>query len=151
MVLAGVLNVLIAPWVILALATSMIRDAVAGVGDASGANTIFVATLATTFSVMVVMALPRLRAAQHDRFEITHRFCGWTALILMWINTLFVINGDRGHRSFGAAMLTAPAFWLVVASAGLAIWPWLLLRRDDLDSEGSPPEKPVRPGRTPRA
>ncbi|ORA32898.1 hypothetical protein BST13_21205 [Mycobacterium aquaticum] len=113
----------------LALATSMIRDAIAGVGDASGANTIFVATLATTFSVMVVMALPRLRAAQHDRFEITHRFCGWTALILMWINTLFVINGDRGGRSFGAAMLTAPAFWLVVASAGLAIWPWLLLRR----------------------
>lgn len=113
----------------LALATSMIRDAVAGVGDASGANTIFVATLATTFSVMVVMAFPRLRAVQHDRFEITHRFCGWTALILMWINTLFVINGDRGDRSFGAAMLTAPAFWLVVASAGLAIWPWLLLRR----------------------
>ena len=113
----------------LVLAASMIGDAVAGVGDASGANMVFVATLATTFSVMVVMALPRLRAAQHDRFEITHRFCGWTALILMWINTLVVINGERGERSLGSAMLGAPAFWLVVVSAGLAVWPWLLLRR----------------------
>jgi hypothetical protein len=113
----------------LALAVSMIGDAVAGVGEASGANTIFVATLATTFSVMVVMALPRLRAAQHDRFEISHRFCGWAALILMWINTLVVVDGERGDRSLGAALLGAPAFWLVVASAGLALWPWLLLRR----------------------
>jgi hypothetical protein len=113
----------------LVLAASMICDAVAGVGDASGANTIFVVTLATTFSVMVVMALPRLRAAQHDRFEITHRFCGWTALILMWINTVFVVHGERGDQSLGAALLHTPAFWLVVASAGLAIWPWLLLRR----------------------
>lgn len=113
----------------LALAASMIRDAVAGVGSASHANTIFVATLATTFSVMVVMALPRLRAAQHDRFEITHRFCGWAALVLMWINTLLVVHANRGDRSFGSALLTAPAFWLVVLSALLAVWPWLLLRR----------------------
>ena len=113
----------------LALAVSMICDAVAGIGDASAANIIFVATLATTFSVMVVMALPRLRAAQHDRFEITHRFCGWTALVLMWINTLVVVHGERGDRSFVAALLTAPGFWLVVVSAVLAIWPWLLLRR----------------------
>ncbi|WP_177179071.1 MULTISPECIES: hypothetical protein [unclassified Sphingomonas] len=28
---------------------------------------------------------------------------------------------------------------------------WLLLRRDDLDSEGAPPERPARPGRQPRA
>jgi len=119
----------------LALATSMIRDVVAGVGDASHANTVFVATLATTFSVMVVMALPRLRAAQHDRFEITHRFCGWAALVLMWINTLLVVNGDRGDRSFGSALLTAPAFWLVVLSALLAVWPWLLLRRVPVSCE----------------
>lgn len=119
----------------LALAASMIRDAVVGVHDASRANTEFVATLAITFSVMVVMALPRLRAAQHDRFEITHRLCGWAALILMWINTLIVVNGHRGDQSFGSALLTAPAFWLVVLSATFAIWPWLLLRRVPISVE----------------
>jgi hypothetical protein len=113
----------------LTLVLSMIRDAVAGVGEASHAQIVLVVSIATTFVVMVVMALPRLRAAQHDRFEITHRFCGWVALVLVWINTMLFVNGDRGGRSFGSALLTAPAFWLVVASALLAGWPWLLLRR----------------------
>jgi hypothetical protein len=113
----------------LTLVLSMIRDAVAGVGEASHAQIVLVVSIATTFVVTVVMALPRLRAAQHDRFEITHRFCGWVALVLVWINTMLFVNGDRGGRSFGSALLTAPAFWLVVASALLAGWPWLLLRR----------------------
>ncbi|MFY9920366.1 MAG: hypothetical protein WAL26_18520 [Mycobacterium sp.] len=113
----------------LALVVSLIRDTVAGVGEASHAHIILGITVATTFTVMVVMALPRLRAAQHDRFEITHRFCGWAALVLVWINTLLFVNGDRGDRSLGSALLTAPAFWLVVLSALLSLWPWLLLRR----------------------
>ena len=81
------------------------------------------------------MALPRLRAAQHDRFEVTHRFCGWAALVLVWINTMLFVDGDRGDRSFCSALLTAPAFWLVVLSALLAIWPWLLLRRVPISCE----------------
>jgi hypothetical protein len=119
----------------LALVTSMIRDAVAGVGEASNAHMILGVTIATTFTVMVVMALPRLRAAQHDRFELTHRFCGWAALVLVWINTMLFVDGDRGDRSFGSALLTAPAFWLVVLSAVLAGWPWLLLRRVPVSCE----------------
>jgi hypothetical protein len=78
---------------------------------------------------MVVMALPRLRAAQHDCFEMTHRFCGWAALVLVWINTMLFVDGHRGDQSLGSALLTAPAFWLVVLSAVLAFWPWFLLRR----------------------
>ena len=113
----------------LALVVSMVRDAVAGVGEASHADIVLGTTIATTFTVMVVMALPRLRAAQHDRFEMTHRFCGWAALVLVWINTMLFVDGGRGDRSFGSALLTAPAFWLVVLSALLAVWPWLLLRR----------------------
>ncbi len=113
----------------MALVVSLIRDAVAGVGEASHAHMILGITIATTFTVMVVMALPRLRAAQHDRFEVTHRFCGWAALVLVWINTMLFVNGGRGDRSFGSALLAAPAFWLVVLTALLAIWPWLLLRR----------------------
>ena len=113
----------------LTLVISMIRDAVVGVGEAPHAHMILAATIATTFTVMVVMALPRLRAAQHDRFEVTHRFCGWAALVLVWINTMLFVDGHRGDQSLGSALLTAPAFWLVVLSAVLAFWPWLLLRR----------------------
>lgn len=113
----------------LVLVVSMSRDAVAGVGEASHAHMILGFTIATTFTVMVVMALPRLRAAQHDRFEVTHRFCGWAALVLVWINTLLFVNAGRGDQWLGSALLGEPAFWLVVSSAALAIWPWLLLRR----------------------
>jgi hypothetical protein len=118
-----------------ALVSSMIRDAVAGVGEASHAHMILGITIATMFTVMVVSALPRLRAAHHDRFEITHRLCGWAAIVLVWINTMLVVDGDRGDRSFGSALLTAPAFWLVMLSALLAIWPWLLLRRIPISCE----------------
>ncbi|MCV7299681.1 hypothetical protein H7J93_08535 [Mycobacterium barrassiae] len=113
----------------LALVVSMVRDAVTGVGAASHAHMILGATIATTFTVMVVMALPRLRAAQHDRFEVTHRFCGWVALVLVWLNTMLFVNTHRGDEWFGSALLTAPSFWLVVLSVALALWPWLLLRR----------------------
>src|SRR6185312_15584007 len=61
-------------------------------------------------------ALPRLRAKEHDRFELTHRFCGWTALVLVWLNTLMFAD-------------SAASSWLVVASVVMAVWPWLLLRR----------------------
>jgi hypothetical protein len=111
------------------LVVSLIRDAVAGVGDVSHAHMVLVITIATTFTVMVAMALPRLRAAHHDRFEMTHRFCGWAALVLVWINTMLFVNGGRGDQSFGSALMAEPAFWLVVLTALLAIWPWLLLRR----------------------
>jgi hypothetical protein len=113
----------------LALVLTMVRDAVAGVGDTSWTDMVLAATIATTFTVMVVMALPHLRAVQHDRFEISHRFCGWAALVLVWINTLLVVDDGRDDRSLGGALLTAPGFWLVVLSAVFAVWPWLLLRR----------------------
>jgi hypothetical protein len=100
----------------LILVVSMIRDAVAGVGAASSGRMLLGMTIATTFTVMVVMALPRLRAAQHDRFEVTHRFCGWAALVLVWANTMLFADGEL-------------AFWLVALSVVMAVWPWLLLRR----------------------
>lgn len=112
-----------------ALVVSMLRDAVAGVSVVSNAHVVLAITIVTAFVVMIVMALPRLRAARHDRFEVTHRFCGWVALVLVWINTLLFVNVHRGDEPYGAAVVSAPSFWLVMLTAGLAMWPWLLLRR----------------------
>jgi hypothetical protein len=121
-------------WYVL-LVASLIRDAIVGVSDVSHAHIILVVTIVTAFAVMIVMALPRLRAAQHDRFEITHRFCGWIALVLVWINTLLFVNNRRGDASFGVALLGAPSFWLVVLTVASAVWPWLLLRRVPVSHE----------------
>ncbi len=121
-------------WYVVLVAT-LISDTIVGVSDVSHAHIILVVTIVTAFAVMIVMALPRLRAAQHDRFEITHRFCGWIALVLVWINTLLFVNNRRGEASFGAALLAAPSFWLVVLTVASAIWPWLLLRRVPISHE----------------
>jgi hypothetical protein len=119
----------------LILVVSMLGDAAAGVGEASHAHMVLGITIAIMFTVMVVMALPRLRAAQHDRFEVTHRFCGWAALVLVWINTLLFVNAGRGAQTLSSALLHEPSFWLVVLSAVMAVWPWLLLRRVPVTSE----------------
>ena len=71
-------------------------------------------TIFTLLVAMTVLALPRFRARHHDLFERSHRFGGWTVLVL-----------------FGAlAAVSNPVFlWplaLVVVSVAL---PWLRLRR----------------------
>jgi hypothetical protein len=77
-------------------------------------------TLALTWTIMAVLgtlfvlALPGLRAKHHDLFERSHRFGGWTVLVLFGV----------------LAAVSDPVFlWplaLVVASVAL---PWLRLRR----------------------
>ena len=47
------------------------------------------------FVVMVVMALPPMRARFHDRFEFTHRFFGWASVVLVWVNNLAFPIGQR--------------------------------------------------------
>ena len=37
--------------------------------------------IAAILVAMIVLALPSLRARRHDRFERSHRFCGWTCLL----------------------------------------------------------------------
>jgi hypothetical protein len=115
----------------LVLVVSLLCDETA----VSHAHTVVIATIVIMFAVMIVMALPRLRAAQHDRFEVIHRFCGWVALVLVWINTMLFVDAHRGDQSFAEALLAAPSFWLVALTAALAIWPWLLLRRVPISHE----------------
>ena len=33
---------------------------------------------------MIVFAYPKFRARHHNAFEMIHRFCGWTAVALLW-------------------------------------------------------------------
>ena len=53
----------------LAFAGSLIYSAARDLGGVSTENVVISVTLVTLFVVMVVMALPPLRARAHDRFE----------------------------------------------------------------------------------
>lgn len=71
-------------------------------------------TIMAVLVLLVVLALPRLRARHHDLFERSHRFGGWTVLVLFAVLS---------------AVQNPVHLWplaLVVASVAL---PWLRLRR----------------------
>jgi len=101
-------------------------DGVVDYNDAS----VFVALLVVCALVAIcVLAVPSFRRKHHDAFEASHRFGTWTVLVLAWINALLLAALQTPTRSFGVALLTSPIFWMLVVSTGLAVWPWLLLRK----------------------
>ena len=78
--------------------------------------------------VILVLASPWVRHRLHDGFELTHRFGGWAALVLIWVSTV-LLEPDLG------ALLSDPAVWLLVAATLGVAWPWIRLRRVSVDVE----------------
>ncbi len=75
--------------------------------------------LATLMIVVVLGALPPVRARVHNVFELTHRFGGWTSVGLFWALTVHLMHGDLG----------AWQIWLLGLITASIVWPWLRLRR----------------------
>lgn len=102
---------------------------------ASGLPGVSVGMIAVIYALLavlvmvVVTALPAIRARFHDLFERSHRFGGWAALLLFWVQTVLFISAQPGDLPLASALLSAPRFWvLVLLTASIAL-PWLRLRR----------------------
>ena len=76
-------------------------------------------SLVALMIVVVLGALPPVRARVHNVFELTHRFGGWTSVGLFWALTLQLMHGDLG----------AWQIWLLGLITASIVWPWLTLRR----------------------
>ncbi len=103
-------------WFLGLLATLATRGAPAGVLAVS-------CVLGPLLVTMVVTALPPFRSRFHDRFELVHRFGGWTVLLLFWVQSLLVV-ADRGGSPW-----TAVETWLLALVTFSVALPWLRLRR----------------------
>ena len=84
-------------------------------------------------TTIVVFAQQRLRFQNHDAFELTHRYAGWTAVLLFWVDLLAYASLSK-HASvqpvhLGTALTHAPAFWLLLLTTIHLVLPWLRLRR----------------------
>ncbi|MDX3195363.1 hypothetical protein PV458_43780 [Streptomyces sp. MN03-5084-2B] len=76
--------------------------------------------IAVVLVVVVVLALPGVRARRHDLFERSHRFGGWSLLVLFTVHSVLLGGPDfAGSGQFWVLLL-------VVTSVAL---PWLRLRR----------------------
>ena len=76
-------------------------------------------SMAALMIVIIVCALPPVRARAHDVFELTHRFGGWTLAGLFWALTVHQTHADP----------SAWQTWLLALVTASIAWPWLRLRR----------------------
>ncbi|GAA1518027.1 hypothetical protein GCM10009677_59220 [Sphaerisporangium rubeum] len=107
----------------LALVGGLTYHAARGLGGAAAGTVAVSYALVALLVGMVVTASPPLRSRYHDLFERTHRFGGWTALALFWIQAVLFA------RDAGENLATAPSLWiLAVITLSIAL-PWLRLRR----------------------
>jgi hypothetical protein len=90
-------------------------------------------------ATIVVFAQQRLRFKRHDVFELTHRFAGWTAVALFWVDlvtyaavpkyTAVPHSAGVQQVNLSTELLHAPAFWLLLLTTVHLVLPWLRLRR----------------------
>ena len=104
---------------LLAITANMLN----GVGTSSVTTLMLTAVMVGLMAAMIVTAWAPLRAAFHNRFELVHRFAGWTLLALFWAHNLSMA-ADAGQPFFNSV-----AFWLLSLITLSIISPWLTLRR----------------------
>lgn len=83
---------------------------------------------------MVYTAYPSNRLISHDRFEYIHRFFGWLALALFWVQ-LITTTLSTSLQTFGLDLIKLPAFWFLSIATISIIVPWINLRKVDVDAE----------------
>lgn len=79
--------------------------------------------------LLVVSAQPAVRRVYHNGFELTHRFGGWTALLLFWLQTVLLANDQRADTPLLTALLGSAGFWLLLLVSASVLLPWLCLKR----------------------
>lgn len=86
------------------------------------------------FLAICLFAIPSFRFKSHNLFEAVHRFAGWLAVALFWVDILLVLNSQSqlpGSESLGTLVIKAPAFWFLLIVTFLIILPWIRLRKVD--------------------
>lgn len=102
---------------------SLIVSWVNGLPGVSLATMIVTAVLLMLLLALIGFSMPSFRAKYHDQFELMHRFGGWTALLLFWVQTILFI------RDQGGSVWASPGFWvLLVVTFSIAL-PWLRLKK----------------------
>ncbi|CAF9923808.1 MAG: hypothetical protein HETSPECPRED_005425 [Heterodermia speciosa] len=86
------------------------------------------------FLAICLFSIPKFRFKSHNLFEAVHRFAGWLAVALFWVDILLVLNFQSklpGSDSLGILVVKAPAFWFLLLITFLIVLPWTRLRKVD--------------------
>ena len=104
----------------------------------AAANMATAYALILMFSAILTTAHPKFRARFHDHFEAAHRFAGWTALAVFWVQVMFAaFSGSMNDGvAMGLYLAMMPSFWCLCVSTICVLLSWLRLRRRDVTAEG---------------
>ncbi|GAM83949.1 hypothetical protein ANO11243_019390 [Dothideomycetidae sp. 11243] len=80
--------------------------------------------------LILIFAYPTMRARMHNHFETTHRYGGWSAIALLWGQTMILVyvKAQDANQTFHAILIRTPGFWCLVVMTFLLIYPWTRLR-----------------------
>lgn len=87
--------------------------------------------------LVLVTSHPYIRKRWHNFWEISHRYGGWTAIILSWAQTLItnIAQARQAGTSVGVALVKSPSFWVLLIISNCLIYPWIRLRRRKIEAE----------------
>jgi hypothetical protein len=85
--------------------------------------------LAALLIAIVVLATPLVRTRAHNVFELSHRFGGWAAVLLFWVQTVQLVLSERDKGSAVHALLRSSHAWTLLLLIFSIVLPWLRLRK----------------------
>ncbi|KAF2260470.1 hypothetical protein CC78DRAFT_523223 [Lojkania enalia] len=87
--------------------------------------------------LILIFAFPALRSRLHNTFELTHRFLGWTCILLFWTQVVLLTHQTAKSFSspFVALLIRQPTFWNLSLMTAMLMFPWLRLRKWDFTAE----------------
>jgi len=95
------------------------------------------AVILSILMTVIVTSHPYIRKRWTKHWEISHRYGGWTAILLSWAQTVImcVAQARQDHVSLGLALAQSPSFWILITISHCLIYPWLRLRRRRVEAE----------------
>lgn len=96
----------------------------------STASTVVAWMVSGLCCTMIGFAYPTFRKRNHNVFERTHRFMGWAALLLIWVQDILkAMETSKPGQDIGMTLAKDPGFWLLAVTSCSLASSWLFLRK----------------------
>jgi hypothetical protein len=98
-------------------------------GGVTDATLVLCLGLVALMVLVTACATSPIRTRAHNVFEQSHRWGGWTAIVLFWALTIHLALHGRGDNAALGAIASDWHVWVLAILTTSVAWPWVRLRR----------------------